>query len=205
MKIIITEQQYKKLNKSSESISNAIIKYMNQYISKGKRKINRKPRSYGNLGEDWCIDGKETISAYYTFDNDKFDKGQLSVSRNLVELLSDLLSIRKSYVLNTIAEWYDETMVPKFEEIVGESGLSIDDIWTPERDDVCVPEPEKPEGITDEEMIDYIVKHTLYGKKEVIRRIESGKENLEDFYLHILDNQNREKNRIERNRIAAGR
>lgn len=205
MKVIITEQQYRRLNKSSESISNAIIKYMDKYISKGKRKITPKSRSYGNLGENWCIDGKETIRAYYTFDNGKFDRGQLSVSRNLVKLLSDLLSIRNSYVLNTIAEWYEETMVPKFEEIVGESGLSIDDIWTPERDDVCVPEPEKPEGITDEEMIDYIVKHTLYGKKEVIGRIESGRENLEDFYLHIVDNQNRERNRIERNRIAAGR
>lgn len=165
---------------------------MNQYISKGKRKINRKPRSYGNLGEDWCIDGKETIRAYYTFDNDKFDKGQLSVSRNLVNLLSDLLSIRNSYVLNTIAEWYDETMVPKFEEIVGESGLSIDDIWSPERDKECVPEPEKPEGITDEEMIDYIVKNTLYNKEEVIGRIESG-EDLEEFYLHIVDIKNRKR------------
>jgi len=192
MNIIITEQQYRKLNKSSESISNAIIKYMNQYISKGKRKINRKSRSYGNLGEDWCIDGKETISAYYTFDNDKFDKGQLSVSRNLVELLSDLLSIRKSYVLNTIAEWYEETMVPKFEEIVGESGLSIDDIWTPERDNNCVPEPEKPEGITDEEMIDYIVKNTLYNKEEVINKINSG-EDIEELYLHIVDIQNRKR------------
>ena len=166
---------------------------MDKYISKGKRKIKRKSRNYGNLGEDWCIDGKETISAYYTFDNDKFDRGQLSVSRNLVDLLSDLLSVRKSYVLNTIVEWYDETMVPKFEEIVGESGLSIDDIWTSERDNGCVPEAEKPEGITDEEMIDYIVKNTLYNKKEVIGRIESGKENLEDFYLSIVDIQNRKR------------
>lgn len=165
---------------------------MNQYISKGKRKIKTKPRGYGNLGEDWCIDGKETISAYYTFDNDKFKSGHLSVSRNLVELLSDLLSIRKSYVLNTIAEWYDETMVPKFEEIVGESGLSIDDIWDSERDNKCVPEPEKPEGITDEEMIDYIVKNTLYNKKEVINKINSG-EDLEELYLHIVDIQNRKR------------
>ena len=165
---------------------------MNQYISKGKRKITPKPRNYGNLGENWCIDGKETIRAYYTFDNDKFDKGQLSVSRNLVELLSDLLSIRKSYVLNTIAEWYEETMVPKFEEIVGESELSIDDIWTPERDTDCIPEPEKPEGITDEEMIDYIVKHTLYNKEKVIDKINSG-EDLEELYLHIVDNQNRKR------------
>ena len=44
-------------------------------------------------------------------------------------------------------------------------------------------------------MIDYIVKHTLYTKDEVIGRIKSGKEDLDDFYLHIVDSQNRKKNR----------
>jgi len=192
MKIIITEQQYRKLNKSSEKISNYIIKYMNQYISKGKRKIKTKPRNYGNLSEVWCIDGKETIEAYYYFSGDNFDSGRLLVSKNIVDLLSDLLTIRKHYVLNTIAEWYEDTMVDKFEAIVGESGLSIDDIDSSERDHECIPVAEKPEGISDEEMIDYIVKNSLYNKEEVIERIGSG-ESLEDFYLHIADIQNRKR------------
>ena len=189
MKIIITEQQYRKLNKSSEKISSYIIKYMNQYISKGKRKIKTKPRNYGNLSEVWCIDGKETIEVYYYFNGDNFDSGRLLVSKSIVDLLSDLLTIRKHYVLNTIAEWYEDTMVDKFEAIVGESGLSIDDIDVYERDHECIPAAEKPEGISDEEMIDYIVKNSLYNKEEVIERIGSG-ESLEDFYLHIVDIQN---------------
>jgi hypothetical protein len=165
---------------------------MNQYISKGKRKIKTKPRNYGNLSEVWCIDGKETIEAYYYFNGDNFDSGRLLVSKSIVDLLSDLLTIRKHYVLNTIAEWYEDTMVDKFEVIVGESGLSIDDIDVYERDHECIPAAEKPEGISDEEMIDYIVKNTLYNKEEVIERIGSG-ESLEDFYLHIVDIQNRKR------------
>jgi hypothetical protein len=51
----------------------------------------------------------------------------------------------------------------------------------------CTPEPEKPEGITDEEMIDYIVRNTLYNKEDLIQRIESGDENLDDLYLHVVD------------------
>ena len=39
MKIIITEEQYKKLNKSNESITKAIVKYMNAYIENGERSI----------------------------------------------------------------------------------------------------------------------------------------------------------------------
>jgi len=193
MKIIITESQYGRLNKSSERITNGIIKYMAEYISNGERKITKKSRNYGNLREDWCINGKQTISAFYYFDNGEFQSGSLSISKKLVESLSKLLSIRYSYVVHVIEEWYDDFMVPKFEEITGVSGLSIHgvDVWDKEYD--CIPEPVKPEGITDKEMFDYIVNNTAYHKDEVTKKIESGERDLEDFYLDILDTQNRKK------------
>ena len=193
MKYIITEEQYRKLNRSSQSISNAIVKYINQYIDGGKRKVTPKSRNYGNLREDWCVDGKEVITAIYYFKDGRFGQGYLMISKSFVDVLTTALSLRKSYVLHVILEWYDETMVPKFEQIVGESGLSIEDIDTSDREYECTPEPEKPEGITDEEMIDYIVKNTLYDKEDLIRRIESGDENLDDLYLHIVDIQDRER------------
>jgi hypothetical protein len=195
MKILITENQYNRLNRSSQAITNAIIKYMNEYIGNGERKIAKKTRNYQNLREDWCINGKETISAFYYFEEGEFQKGSLAISKKIVESLSNLLSIRRSYLTHVIEEWYDSTMVPKFEEITGESGLSIDgvDVWDKDYD--CLDEPVKPEGITDEEMIDYIVNNTLYRKDEVIKKIESGERDLEDFYLDIVDGQNRKKSR----------
>jgi hypothetical protein len=193
MKIIITEEQYSKLNKSNQALSNAIIKYMNQYIQGGDRKIVPKSRNYGNLREDWCVDGKETIITIYYFEYEKFTNGTLIVSENLVNNLSKLLSIRRSYVLHIIEEWYDDIMVPKFEEITGESGLTIDSIHLQEKEFDCIPESVKPEGITDEEMINYIVKNTLYNEDEVIKKIESGEEDLDDLYLHIVDIKNRDK------------
>ena len=39
MKIIITEEQYKRFMKSSPALQNAITKYLNQYIEGGQRKI----------------------------------------------------------------------------------------------------------------------------------------------------------------------
>lgn len=191
MKYIITEQQYKRLNKSSETLSKAIVKHMNQYISYGERKVTNKSRNYGNLREDWCVDGKEVITALYYFEDGKFNTGTMYVSKELVESLSNLLSIRKLYVLHIILEWYDEVMVPKFEQIVGESGLSIDDIVTSDRDHECIPEPVKPEGITDEEMIDFIDKNTAYRRQEIIDKIESGERDLDDFYLDIVDTAKR--------------
>lgn len=187
MKIIITEEQFNRFNRSSPALQNGINKYLNQYIENGKRKIKKKTRNYGNLGEDWCIDGKGTISAYYYFDEGRFDKGILMVDKEMVETISNLFSVKPSYVLHVIEEWYEDVMIPKFEQIVDESGLYINRIDTVERTYECIPEATKPEGITDEEMIDFIVKNTLYRKPEVIQKIESGERDLEDFYLDIVD------------------
>jgi hypothetical protein len=193
MKIIITEEQFDRFNRSSPALQNGINKYLNQYIENGNRKIRQKSRNYGNLGEDWCIDGKETISAYYYFDEGRFDKGHLIVTKEIIETISNLFSVKPSYVLHVIEEWYEDVMIPKFEKIVGESGLYINVIDTTERTHDCVPESEKPEGITDEEMIDFIVKNTLHRRPEVINTIESGRRDLEDFYLDIVDVVNRKK------------
>ena len=193
MKVILTESQFNRLNKSSEKITSAIIKYMNEYIDKGERKIIKKSRNYGNLREDWCINGKESISAFYYFEEGKFERGSLAISKKIVEKLSNLLSIRRSYLTHVIEEWYDSTMVPKFEEIVGESGLSIEgvDVW--DKDHECMTEPVKPEGITDEEMIDFLYDNTAYRREEIIDKIESGERDLDDFYLDMVDTVKRKK------------
>jgi hypothetical protein len=187
MKIIITEEQFNRFNRSSPALQNGINKYLNQYIENGERKIMKKSRNYGNLGEDWCIDGKGTISVYYSFDEGKFDKGILLVDKEIVETISKIFSVKPSYVLHVIEEWYEDVMIPKFEKIVGETGLYINVIDTKERTYECILEATKPEGITDEEMIDFIVKNTLHRKPEVIKTIESGRRDLEDFYLDIVD------------------
>ena len=193
MKIIIREDQFRRLNKSNQSLTRAIEKYMDNYISQGVRTIGKKSRNYGNLRETWCINGKESISAYYQFDDAKFRNSFLTVSQKLVNHLSEVLSIRESYVLHVISEWYEDTILPKFEEITGESGLSIDEILTQARDEDCIEESVKPEGITDEEMIDFIYNNTAYRREEIIDKIESGERDLDDFYLDIVDTVERKK------------
>jgi hypothetical protein len=186
MKYIITEEQYKRFMKSSPALQNAISKYLNQYIEGGQRKVAKKSRNYGNLREDWCIDGLETITAIYFFENGNFKEGRLIVSENLVKTIQSLFTVKKSFAIHVIEEWYEDTMIPKFEEIVGETGFYINNIDSSDRDHECIPEPVKPEGITDEEMIDFIDKNTAYRRQEIIDEIESGERDLEDFYLEIM-------------------
>jgi hypothetical protein len=102
-----------------------------------------------------------------------------------------MFSVKKSFVMHVIEEWYEETMVPKFESIVGETGLYINHIDTSEEDPACIPEPTKPEGITDEQMIDFIYNNTAYRRNEIMDLINTGQRDLEDFYLDIVDTVNR--------------
>ena len=155
MKIIINESQLKSLVKESLGIQKAIEQYLDRYISKGKRKIGTKSRNYGNLREDWCIDDVESITAIYYFDNGIFENGSLLISKNLIKDIVSIFTIKKSFAIYVVEDWYEKTMIPKFESIVGESGLSINEVDITD-DDECVPEPTKPEGITDEEMINFI-------------------------------------------------
>jgi len=191
MKYIITESQYKKFVKSSQSFEKAIRKYLDDYISQGKRKIGKKSRNYGNLREDWCVNGVESINVVYYYEDDKFQGANLFVSKSIIDDIKSIFKVRESFVIHVFEEWYDETMVPKFESIVGETGFFIDEIYKMERDHNCIPEPTKPEDITDEEMINFIVNNTAYSRDNVIYLINNGKRDLEDFYLDIVDTVNR--------------
>jgi len=42
-------------------------------------------------------------------------------------------------------------------------------------------------------MIDYIAKNTLYSRDEVVNKVESGDEDLDELFLHIMDIQDRKK------------
>lgn len=192
MKIIINEEQFKSLIKENLGIQKSIEQYLNRYISKGTRKIGKKSRNYGNLREDWCIDGLEQINAYYYFDDGEFNHGSLFISKDLVKEIVSIFTIKKSFAIYVVEDWYEKTMIPKFESIVGESGLSFNDVDISD-DRECIPEPIKPEGITDEVMIDFIDKNTGYNRKEIINKIESGERELEDFYLDIVDVVERKK------------
>ena len=186
-KVLKEEDERRRYIKSTDSLRKVITLFLDDYIEDGDRKIGKKSRNYGNLREDWCVNGKEVIIAIYYYEDGKFYSGSLMISWTLVEKIMKIFNTRKNFVMNIIEEWYEDVMIPKFEQIVGETGFYFDDVdlYDPAHD--CIPEPVKPENITDEEMIEFIVDNTAYRRDEVINKIESGERDLEDFYLDIVD------------------
>ena len=186
MKIIITEEQFNRFNRSSGALQNGIIKYLNLLFSEGERTFSTKNNNLGSLSENWCIDGKNHFIVNYYFEDGKFNVGKLIVSITIVDQIRNIFSIKKSYALHVIEEWYEDVMVPKFEELVDEKGLSIDEILISTNiDSPCKPKFVRPDDLTDDEMIDYIVAHTLFKRQDVIRQLEGGRD-LDVMYADIL-------------------
>jgi hypothetical protein len=185
MRIIITEEQFNRFSKSSQAMQNGITKYLNLLFSGGERTIGTKNNNYGNLSEHWCIDGNSHFTVIYYFEDGQLDNGKLIVSNEIVDQIKNIFSVKKSYALHIIEEWYDDVMIPKFEELVNEKGLGIDEIMVSSNTGPCTPKFVRPDDLTDEEMIDYIVAHTLFKKQDVIRQIENGKD-LDVMYANIL-------------------
>ena len=76
---------------------------------------------------------------------------------------------------------------------MGVPELGINDIDVSNNNAPCGKESSLPEGITEDEMIDFIFKNTLYSEEEITKQIESGERELEDFYLDIVDVVDRRK------------
>ena len=78
-------------------------------------------------------------------------------------------------------------MLEKIQRGLGRNDISIDNFSEhPEKSLVCVPPVSKPEGVTDDEMIDFIVKNTLYRRDELEKRIVDEREWLEKLYTDKL-------------------
>lgn len=186
IKRVLREEVKSKYGRPNEMSPKFIYKFLNSHFADAEHKITPKSRFYGNLREDICVSGIEELSAIFYFDNNKFSSGFLSVSKGLIKTISELFYVRPSFIMSTIQDWYEDTLLPKFEQKVGETGLYITDEST-HKPEQCIPEPKLPEGITNEEMIEFIRKNTAYSMNDIINKLETGERDLEDFYLDIVD------------------
>jgi hypothetical protein len=80
---------------------------------------------------------------------------------------------------------------------MGRDDISIDELSFTDRVDVCVPPvTEKPEGVTQDDMIKVIMKNTLWRKNDLLSLEEREPGYIENLYLDKL--RNLEMDRLER-------
>ncbi len=166
---ILKEEVQKRYFRGTPIIEKAVIRYMDKLMDGANRVVNEKKVNYGNLRETWCKNGKEFLTAIYFFEDGVFEGSALYIDEKIVNHISQLVQARKTYILNVIAEWYDDKYVSKFSQEQNSPELEIEECDSLDfKDKNCPQEIVVPEGITREEMIDYIVSRTLYRERELV-------------------------------------
>jgi hypothetical protein len=166
IKKILREEVKKKFTKSNPNFERIIIKHMESLISETNRVVVPPDYNYGNFSEEWCKGDKIIMESRYYFssedsDETKFFAGNLYVDEEEIDLLSQMLQVRKSYILNVITEWYDEKYATKFGQETGHPELEIDETYQTNNDRKCHQIIET-DNLSREEMIDYVDTQTLY-------------------------------------------
>ena len=159
---------------------------------------------------EWCNNGKETANVILTFHNDDnlyndvrptserdFIDGKLFIPKNIIDNFLKHLPMRRNYLRYKIEDWFEDNILPDITKKMDRTDIEINEIREyPEKAQVCVPPVEKPEDVTQDDMIDFIVKKTLFKRDELLRYEEEEPGFIEKKYLGKL--RNAEMDRLRR-------
>ena len=132
---VLREEVDRRFVKGTPEVQAFIIKQMEGILSETTKAIPPPEDNYGNYGEEWCKDGNAVLESRYYFDsededenNEKFYSGHLIIDKQVVNFLTNMLQVRKLFILNVIVEWYDEKYATKFGQETGHPEFDIDEI-----------------------------------------------------------------------------
>ena len=148
----------------------------------------------------WCNNGLEIAHIIMYLDNNenvyrdkrpaterKFKKGDLMIPKSIIDDLTLFVPIRRNYLKYKIEEWFEDNLFQGINEKLSRNDMHIDEIIEhPKKAQVCVPPVEKPEDVTQDEMIEFVYNTTAYRKDELIQRAKEEPEWIENLYLRKL-------------------
>ena len=197
---ILKEEINEIYSKPSEKMNKLIERWLNKLFSGAKMYHKETWKTRHDF--EWCNNGLEIASVTLFFNEDKniyddkrptskrnFESGELSIPKSLIDDLVNYVPIRRNYLRYKIEEWFDDNIFPSVMDKMKRTDIRIEEINEyPKKADVCVPPVEKPEDVTEEEMIELILKTTLHKRDGLLRREEEEHGYIERLYLDKLHN-----------------
>ena len=154
---------------------------------------------------EFCKNGKTIMNLALFFEetddktptsNRKFETSTLTIFKGFVDGILSTFPVRKNYFYYLIEEWFEDTFLNKISNMMGRNDISVDELSLSDMSYACVPPVTKPDDVTMDEMIDYIMKNTLFSKKDLLKYEDEEPGSIEDIYLKKL--RNAEAERIRR-------
>lgn len=141
---------------------------MDKLMSQTTQVIPPIEENYGMFIEEWCKGGNIVIEARYHLDDDtdEFFSGDLYVDYKEIDFLSNVLQVRKAYILNVITEWYDENYASKFGPEVNHPEFEIFETFETDANRKCYQMIDTSK-LSREYIIDYLDTQTLMRRDDL--------------------------------------
>ena len=198
IKKILLQEVNKKYPKPTPNVEKLIYNWLDNYFD-GAKMYQMKEYEFSYIFE-WCNNGMEIARFSVDFNHDydvwddnrktserDFDNSELWVPKDIVNDLQTDIPVRRNYLRYVIEEWFEDTMIEKIQSELGRNDISINSFSEhPEKTLICVPPVSKPEGVTDDEMIDFIVKNTLWKANDLIKKEKETPGYIDKLYVDKL-------------------
>jgi len=193
-------------SRPSEKMDLIITRWLDNLFSGAKMYHKESWKSRHDF--EWCNNGLEigNLILFFHDDEDVYDdkrptserdflSGTLHIPESIVNDLIAYVPIRRNYLRYKIEEWFDDNIFPEVIKKMDRDDIRISEFSEfPKNAEVCVPPVEKPEGVTEEEMIELILKTTLYKRNDLLKHEQDEPGFIEKTYLGKL--YNAEMNRL---------
>ena len=207
---ILKEEINKKFPKPNEKIDKSIYNWLTLYF-KNTEIYKEEYWKYHGFRYSFCKNGREIADLRIEFEDKSPDWGprdkrptsersvkeiMLYIYPILVDMMRDIFPVRKNYLIYLIEEWFEDTKLDEIQQEFGRNDFYLDHIhmFTSQKiGNICVPPPQKPEGITTQEMMDYIKKTTLYSYQDMEEHEEDEPGWIENLYLAKLHGAEKER------------
>jgi hypothetical protein len=205
IKAILREEVNEVYTKPNEKTDKLISGWLDKLFSGAKMYYKETYKFRHDF--EWCNNGLEIASVILNFHNNEdvyddkrttserdFEKGTLMIPKSLIDDLVNYVPIRRNYLKYKIEEWFEDNIFTSVIEKMGINDIYITEITEyPKKVQVCVPPVEKPEGVTQDEMINYVLKNTLYRRDDLLKREEEEPGFVEKIFLGKLHNAEMER------------
>ena len=198
IKDMLDEEVTKKYSKPTEKVEQLVYRWLNDYFDGAQMYHNKSWESTHSF--EFCNNGKEIMDVILYFHNDEnvyddkrkteerdFESGSITIPKNILIELSSDIPVRVSYLKYIFEEWFDDTYLGEIQKFMGRNDIYISEFDIMNVDaQTCVPPMTKPEDVTEEDMIEYILKTTLYGRDKILKYENEKPGFIEKTYLSKL-------------------
>jgi hypothetical protein len=196
---ILKEEVSRKYAKPTPKVEQLVYRWLNNYFD-GVQMYHKKHYESTHSFE-FCKNGKEILDVTlyfhtdYSGDEDRrkteersLDRGIMGVPKNVFDDLTTDLPMRVSYLKYLFEEWFDDTYLGEIQKKMGRNDIYIDEFDVHNSDgDICFPPITKPDDVTEEEMIEDILKAGKYKMKDILWWEERLPGWIEQTYLEQLN------------------